>query len=207
MSDRITPPYRIETARTIVRCYQPTDAALLRQSLKESLDHLRPWLPWVKDEPESLEQKVQRLRQFRGKFDLNEEYVYGIFSPDESQLIGGTGLHDRIGPNALEIGYWIHRSHVNQGITTEVSAALVKVAFEICKLDRVEIRCDPKNLASARVPEKLGFTHEATLRDRLTNVEGEPCATMIWSLFADDFANSPCAESELRAYDALGNQY
>lgn len=55
------PAYRIETKRLVVRCYNPSDAQLLAEAIAASLKHLRPWMPWARDEPESLEDKVKRL--------------------------------------------------------------------------------------------------------------------------------------------------
>jgi RimJ/RimL family protein N-acetyltransferase len=104
------------------------------------------------------------LRRMRSNFDLNVDFVYGIFSHQGNQLLGGTGLHPRLGAGALEIGYWIHKDHVNQGYATEATAALTKIAFEIHKVDRVEIHCSVENIRSAAVPRKLGYFCEATLR-------------------------------------------
>ncbi|GAG72378.1 unnamed protein product, partial [marine sediment metagenome] len=72
-------------------------------------------MPWVKNEPEELKVKIERLRVFRADFDLSKNYVYGVFDPYETELVGGTGLHPRVGSNAFEIGYWIHVNHVNKG--------------------------------------------------------------------------------------------
>lgn len=200
------PAYRIETERTIIRCYQPNDAALLKQALDESLDHLREWMPWAMDEPEPTSKKVERIRKFRAEFDLGRDFVYGVFNLAEDQVIGGTGLHNRLDGNALEIGYWIHAVHVNHGIATEISAALVKTAFEVLKVERVEIHCDPKNLPSAAVPRKLGFTHDATLRRRGMDPLGKPIDTMIWSIFVDEYSTSPAATASIKVYDVSGRQ-
>src|SRR5262249_40866899 len=151
------------------RCYNPSDAEMLHAAVHSSLEQLRPWLPWIKTEPLTLDQRVQRLREFRGKFDLGQNYVFGIFSRDEGHLLGGTGYHPRIGPRALEIGYWVHSAHTRQGIATEAASALTHVGFELLKLARMEIRCDPDNLASAAVPLKLGYRHDATLRKCLVS--------------------------------------
>ena len=62
----LTPPYRIETARLVVRCWQPTDAAALKEALDPSVEHLRPWLPWAHEEPKPLAEKAELLRSFRG---------------------------------------------------------------------------------------------------------------------------------------------
>jgi RimJ/RimL family protein N-acetyltransferase len=197
------PAYRIETKRLVVRCYNPSDAQLLAESITESVEHLRPWMPWVHSEPEPLEMKVQRLKRFRGLFDLGQDFIYGIFNPDESKLLGGTGLHTRLGASGLEIGYWIHRDHINQGLVTESSAALIKVAFEIIRVHRVEIHCDTANFASAAIPRKLGFTHEGTLRARTQFLDSWH-DSMVWGLLENEYPDSPSSKAEIRAFDADG---
>ena len=205
------PAYRIETARLVIRCWEPADAPLLKAAVEENLEHLRPWMPWIKDEPTDLQAKIASMRRFRGNFDLGQDFIYAVFDVDESYVIGGTGLHTRAeltAPefSAREIGYWVHKDHTNQGLATEITAALTKVAFEVDQVDRVEVRCEPQNVRSAAVPRKLGFQHEATLARRLKTTAGEPRETMIWTLFAGDYPASPCAESQLVAYDIIGRQ-
>jgi RimJ/RimL family protein N-acetyltransferase len=199
------PAYRIETKRLVVRCYHPSDAPLLAESVTESLEHLRPWMPWVYNEPEPIEEKVQRLKLFRGNFDLGQNFTYGIFNPEETKLIGGTGLHTRLGENELEIGYWIHKDYINQGLVTEATAALVKVAFEMIHVHRLEIHCDPENFASAAIPRKLGFTHEGTLRAK-TRFLDSWSDSMIWGLLEVEYPDSPSSKAEIRAFDANGQQ-
>jgi RimJ/RimL family protein N-acetyltransferase len=198
------PAYRIETPRLVLRCYQPTDAPLLQAAIDSSLDELRPWMPWAWHEPVPVLQKAQLLRQFRGMFDHGQDYVYGIFSPDEKLVLGSTGLHPRLGAGAREIGYWIRAGHTGQGLATELAAALTRVGFEIERLHRVEIHCAPDNLRSARVPEKLGYTHEATLRQRVARNDGTLRDSMIWSLLAAEYPTSPAAAVPIRAFDLLG---
>lgn len=202
----ITPPYRIVTPRLVIRCYNPDDAKALETAIHASLDHLKPWMPWAHAEPEDFEAKVQRLRAFRGKFDLDQDYIHGIFAADESRLVGGTGLHPRIGPDALEIGYWIHADEAEKGYATESTAALTRVAFEVAGVRRVEIRCDPANAASVAIPRKLGFAHEATLRRRSATETGALRDSMIWSLFREDFPGTPASAAELQAFDAAGRR-
>ena len=199
------PAYRVETERLVIRCWEPRDAKLLKKAVDDSREHLRVWMPWADDDPEPLAVVIKRLRQFRAMFDLDKDYVYGVFSSDETQVVGGSGLHTRVGENAREIGYWIHVNHINHGYATEVSAALTKVAFEIDGMDRVEIHCSPLNLASASVPRKLGYVHEATLRRRGPIKDGEPVDSMIWSMHAADYPCSMPAQMDLQAFDATGN--
>jgi RimJ/RimL family protein N-acetyltransferase len=195
------------TERAVARCWEPRDAPFLKEAVDSSLDELRPWLPWALDEPQGLEEKVQLLRGFRGRFDLDESFVYGLFSRDESEVVGGSGLHRRVGEGAFEIGYWIRSSRAGQGLATEVTAALTRVGFEICEIDRIEIHCEPGNERSMRIPRKLGYTEEARLRRRLyAPPAGEPRDVVVFSMFRDTYAGLPAASAELEAFDAVGQR-
>ena len=207
MSDPIPgPAYRIHTRRLVIRCWNPADAPLLKTAVDQSLDHLRPWMPWAHGEPEDIQKRIELLREWRGKFDLGQDFVYGIFNQDETLVLGSTGLHTRAGEGAREIGYWIHKDHINQGFATETGAALTKVAFEIDYVTRVEIHCDPRNVRSAAIPRKLGFTHEAILRQRVPFADGRLYDTMIWTLLADEYPSSPVASVEIEAFDVIGRR-
>jgi RimJ/RimL family protein N-acetyltransferase len=198
-------PYRIETERLVIRCWEPRDAPLLKHALDSSLQHLRPFMDWAHDEPEPVEAKAERLRGFRSLFDTGESFVMGIFDLTEVQVLGGTGLHPRIGPGGLEIGYWVRASATRQGFATETAAALTRVGFEICEADRIEIRIEPRNQASFGVPRKLGFAEEATLRRRLPGKAGGPLRDVtIFTLFREEF--DPAIARRFRAFDARGEQ-
>jgi RimJ/RimL family protein N-acetyltransferase len=201
-------PYRIETERLVLRCYDPEDAPLLKDAVDRSLEHLRPWMPWTPDEPEPLDAVYERLREFRARYDRDENWTMGAFSADESRLVGGTGLHpSREGDEGREIGYWIAADAVRQGLATELTAALTRVGLELLALDRIVIRVDPANEPSDRVPAKLGFTKEATLRRRLPVKGGSALRDAnIWVMFRDDLAGSPVERYGYTAYDALGRR-
>jgi RimJ/RimL family protein N-acetyltransferase len=199
------PPYRIETERLVIRCYEPRDAPLTKDAVDTSREHLRPWMPWADNDPITLEQQMDLLRVFRSEFDAAENFAYGIFSADETEQVGGTGLHPRIGPGGLEIGYFVRASATRQGYITESTAALTRAGFEICGADRIEIRIEPGNDASMGIPRKLGFVEEATLKRRLPGRGDGPLRDVtIFTLFREDF--DPAIASGLRAFDALGRQ-
>jgi RimJ/RimL family protein N-acetyltransferase len=198
-------PYRIQTERLVVRCYEPRDAPLLKEAIDSSLEHLQPWMPWALDEPQTLEQKIELVELFGSSFDAGENFTYGIFAADEAELFGGTGLHPRVGPGGLEIGYWVRASATRQGIVTESTAALTRAGFEVCEADRIEIRIEPRNEASFGVPRKLGFVEEATLRRRLPGREGGPLRDVtIFTMFREAFDAS--IAPGIRAFDARGEQ-
>ena len=87
----------IELAQ-LIEAQTPFDGVFLgdRESLKLAVDgslaHLKPWVPWAANEPTPLDQKVAWLRKCRGEFDLGLDYLFGVFSRDESEVIGGAGL-------------------------------------------------------------------------------------------------------------------
>ena len=191
----------------MARCWEPRDAPLLKEAVDSSIDHLLPWMPWAADEPQTLDEKVQLLRRFRGQFDLGQNFVYGLFSRDESEVVGGSGFHKRVGDDAFEIGYWIRASREGEGLTTEVTAALTRVGFELCGVDRIEIQCEPANERSMRIPLKLGYREEARMRRRLYAAPGsEPRDVVVFTLFRNELAESPAASAQLEAYDALGRR-
>lgn len=204
MNDPTGPAYRIETNRLVVRCYDPADAPWVKEAVEASLEHLKPWMPWAHIDSQTLQDRIKLLRTFRAEFDLDQDYVYGIFNAAETRLIGGTGLHTRQGPQIREIGYWIRADSLRQGYAAESAAALVRVAFEIDRVQRVEIRCDPKNTASAAIPARLGFTSEGILQHQ-SEFLGEPRDTQVWGLTRAAYPGSPAAQAEIRAFDVVGN--
>jgi RimJ/RimL family protein N-acetyltransferase len=199
-------PYRIYTPRLLLRCWEPADAPQLAEVVSRNLEHLRPWMAWASEENTQVNVQYERLRQARARFDLDQDYVYGIFGRDGQSIWGSTGLHTRAGDDALEIGYWIDKDRGSQGLATETSAALTKVAFEIFKVVRVEIHCDPGNLASAAIPRKLGYTLEATLRQRSTDFYGNLSDSMIWSLLAAEYPSSPSASQAIETFDGANRR-
>ena len=196
--------YRVETDRLVLRCWSPGDAPVLRAALDACDAHLRPMIPFMKDEPRSLQQTARWLREIRAAFDLGQMFRYAVFDAKEQKLLCENMLLARVGPGGLEIGYWTHKDAIGRGIANEATCAMIRVAFEIEKVKRVEIMCAPENSASASIPARLGFTHEATLKKRALDSDGEVRDLMVWSLFAEEYPSSPAAKITLRAFNCMG---
>ena len=168
----------IEHAPVTLRRYRAEDADALFCAVTESLDHLRPWMPWAADY--SRESAQEYLDGSIKGWDEGTEYNYAILTaiPGGSALAdralagrelagrelagralaGSIGLMTRCGPGGLEIGYWVHRAYTGRGLATTATAALVEQAFGLPGVDWVEIVHDELNLASGQIPRKLGFT-------------------------------------------------
>ena len=199
-------PYRVVTDRLELRCWAPSDAPRLKAAIDANVEHLRGFMPWAYDEPTPVAEMAERLRGFRAAFDRDEDYIYGIWH--DGEVAGGCGFHRRVGPGALEIGYWIRRERTRLGLATEMASALTRAAFEVCGAERVEIHVDPRNVASLGVPRRLGFLEEATLRRRLPPCPpGAPRGDVtIFSMLEEEFRASPLAAFPLEAYDLLGDR-
>jgi Acetyltransferases, including N-acetylases of ribosomal proteins len=153
----LRPPSHIALSGLTLRAWSPTDAPRLAATLAASDAHLRAWTPWVIDGREPGLTLEQRLQRHADAFVDGTEWVYGLFDPTTGEVLGGAGLYPRVGPDAVELGYWLSVRHTGRGLATRAAAALTDVALTAPEIRRVEIRCDPRNVPSARVPERLGY--------------------------------------------------
>lgn len=175
-------PHSFDTARLTIRCPMPGDGPALNAAILESLEELRPWMPWAKTAP-TLEESEIHVRKNHAKFLAREDMPLLLFLKGTNTVIGGSGLHrmDWSVPR-FEIGYWLRSSFARQGYMTEAVAGITEFAFEVLGAKRVEIRCDANNVRSAAIPQRLGFTHEGTLRhDDRHHLSGELRDTMIFA--------------------------
>jgi len=187
------PPQRVDTERLVLRCWQPSDAPRLKAAIDASLPELLPWIPWAVHEPSPLAAVEQRLITFRDTFAIGPNWAFGLFDREEAEVLGGIGLHARVGPTALEIGYWVRTDVAGRGYATEAAGALTPVALAM-GAGHLEIHCDPLNLASAGVAAKLGYRHAATRPRDFPAPGGERRDTMIWVWPRDAEPYQPPAE-------------
>lgn len=175
------PPERIALEGMVLARLTADDAVAVSEAVVASLEHLGPWMPWATPEGTSLEAQRQRLLGPASAWTPGSDYGYGIFGPD-GRLVGGIGLHRRIGRSALEIGYWVHVDHTRRGIATSAARALTDTGFALRGIERMEIHCDEANLASAAVPRRLGYRLTARL-DHEPEAPGETGTRLIWVVY------------------------
>ena len=199
------PPYLIRTPRMTLRCFRPEDAALRKDAVDHSGAHLALSFPPGADGPMSLERHAAQIRQLRSAFDADEARSYAALNKEETRLLGEVGLHGRrSGIGALEISYWLRKDACGQGLATEMACALIRCAFELDGVVRVDLMCAPENTRSAAMARRLGFTLEGRLRQRQL-VPHRPRTDLIsYSMLGEDFPMSPAAVLPLEAFDFLG---
>lgn len=89
-------------------------------------------------------------------------------------------------PQVAEIGYIVVPGQEAQGIARECVTAFVTHLFRAEGFHRIFADTDPRNAASNRLLEKLGFTREAHLRDAMQTHIGW-CDSWLWGLLADEW--------------------
>ena len=166
-------PKKIETPRLYLRPCLPGDGLDVYEAIVRSRNELKPWLPFAQHEP-SIEALEKNVLKAYADFILKEDIRLHIYRKEDDQFIGSTGLH-RINWDIpkFEIGYWIDTGYSKKGYITEVVERLTKFAFNHYGAMRIEIRCDPNNLTSKRIPEKLRFTLEGTLHNDALSADGQ----------------------------------
>ena len=96
----------------------------------------------------------------------SDDFKRLLMISDQEAIIGSLWIFKPVPYfDALEIGYiLLGREHWGKGLMTEAAGLVVDYLFTSSRVNRLEIRCDVENRASARVAEKLGFTHEGIAR-------------------------------------------
>jgi RimJ/RimL family protein N-acetyltransferase len=181
------PPACIETPRLMLRSWSSDDAPALARALEASRPELMRWTPWVLAESESIAALQRRLERFAHHFATGVEWRYAILRRDEDgPPVGECGLFPRVGPGALEIGYWLATNATQRGFATEAAAAVGDHAFHLRGIERLEIRCAPANDASIRVPQRLGY-RARTEPAHESPANGRPGGdVIIWERLRDD---------------------
>jgi RimJ/RimL family protein N-acetyltransferase len=155
-------------------------------ALAISLSELQRWLPWAHTMP-TAEDEIAVLTAGMAAFNADEEWAYMLYELESGELVGGAGLHRRVGPGAVEIGYWVRSDRTHRGYATSAARALTDAAFKHrSDIERVEIHMDQANLRSAAVPAKLGFRLERE-DDREVLAVGESGRGFVWVLTRPDW--------------------
>jgi RimJ/RimL family protein N-acetyltransferase len=183
-------PDTILGPRVMLRPRRAGDGPATWEAIEESREQLRLWLPWA-DATRTPEDAEASARRAQGRWLLREDLQVSVWENAMGRLLGGSGLH-RINWEIprFEIGYWLRTSAQGQGFMTEAVALLCRLAFETLGANRVEIRCDARNLKSAALPGRLGFVHEATLRNESRDHFGELRDSLIFALTPQDYSEN-----------------
>jgi RimJ/RimL family protein N-acetyltransferase len=174
-----SPPETIKLSAGILTRIRPSDADEIASAVAASLGHLRPWMPWATEAAAQPAAQYERGLAAEALWEAGSDFIY-VLRPDEAgPVIGNFGLHTRVGPGAVEMGYWMHASYVRQGYATAAADALTEAALVLPGVDRVEIHTDEANTASAAIPARLGYRQER-IDTRAPEAPSESGRLQIW---------------------------
>jgi [ribosomal protein S5]-alanine N-acetyltransferase len=179
-------PPAFDTARLQVRGVQAHDLPALQ--VVNGDDRVTRFLPY---------DRWQSAQDAQGWFDrMQAMQVAGtalqfvIVRRDDDLAIGSCLLFRFETSSArAEIGYVLGHAFWGQGLMAEALTGLVDCAFTRLNLRRLEAEVDPRNTASSRVLERVGFVHEGLLRQRWV-VRGEACDSARFGLLRHEWPDS-----------------
>lgn len=94
----------------------------------------------------------------------DEDIIYGIIDISTNKLIGHFTYNSWFMVDTFEIGWVLNKNYHNKGIITEVAKKVMEYAFNVDKIHRLVATCQPENLASKRVCEKIGLRLEGLFK-------------------------------------------
>ncbi|MDH4036065.1 MAG: GNAT family N-acetyltransferase [Candidatus Krumholzibacteria bacterium] len=173
----------LETARLLLRPLRGSDGDRLFRIFSD-LKVMRYWNtePWTSPDeaPSHIGRELTAMR--------TGEYIsLGVVRKDTETLIGTCTLFDMMEHcRRAEVGYSLASDSWGNGYMQEALTALLDYAFAELNMNRVEADVDPRNIASVKCLERLGFLREGLLRERWI-VAGEVSDTAFYGLLLKDW--------------------
>ncbi len=163
---------------------------------RRSKSFLQPWEPtWP---PDSLSRGSfrRRIEQTEREARDGSARSFLILLRDSETVVGGLTIsHIRRGVSqTASLGYWLGEMHTSKGFMTEALTAAIPFAFTELKLHRIEAACLPKNDASRRLLERLGFQEEGQARGYL-KIDGRWQDHVLFGLLEEDWPSGATAGS------------
>ena len=139
------------------------------------------------------EQAVRRIEQLERDRETSEFYSWAVTQNGSDALIGTVSLfaiHRE--QRRAEIGYALSSALWGRGYATEMLRPAIDFAFTTLDLERLEADIDPRNEASCRLIERVGFVREGLLRERW-RVAGEVTDSAMYGLLRREYVGSAVA--------------
>ncbi|NLP52518.1 GNAT family N-acetyltransferase [Bacillus sp. RO1] len=174
-------PSEFTTDRLLIRMPLPGDGPAVHEAINHSLPELKPWMIFAQQE-QRVEDVEANIRESHAQFLQRKDLRLMVFLKETGEFVASSGLHriDWSIPK-FEIGYWIDSRHSGKGYITEAVEGISQFAFEQLGANRVEIRCDSKNVKSRAVAERAGYTLEGILENSERDVNGELRDTCVFA--------------------------
>ena len=128
--------------------------------------------PWGPNSEEESEEFVKQVI-VDAKKKPRSRFVFAIILRGNGNMIGAAELNIQDYSNKIgEIGYIINPDFWGMGYATEAAKLVIEFSFKNFNLHRIYATCDPRNVASSKVLEKIGMTKEGRIREDLLLKDG-----------------------------------
>jgi RimJ/RimL family protein N-acetyltransferase len=174
------PPERIDGGDFVLRRTRLADAQLIANTVAANLGRLSAWMVWAVPAAGTVQEQRRRIPQTMARWDAGTSFQYLALHADTGTHLGNFGLERRVGPRAVELGYWLAEDATGYGYATAAARALTDVALNLSDVDRVEIHCDAANFRSLLVPRRLGYRLDRIEEDDV-RAPAESGRSMIWT--------------------------
>ncbi|MDY7087288.1 MAG: GNAT family protein [Actinomycetota bacterium] len=173
----------IATERLVLRRFRPADAPVLA-AYRSDPDVAR-YQSW--DAPFPLLRAETAVANFIAS-DPGKPgwFQYAVERAADRVLVGDVAVHLHDNLKQAEIGFTVAKEHQRHGYAREAVTAVLDHLFRLQGLHKVAGECDSRNVASASLMERLGFTREGLLRQQ-TYIKGEWTDDLIYGLLADEW--------------------
>jgi [ribosomal protein S5]-alanine N-acetyltransferase len=152
-----------ETERLFLKIIDETYDQKVLDYYIRNREFLNEWEPIRDDEFYTIENHRNLIEKDRISIEAGNQLRFWIFKKDESDEIIGSVAFSNIVRGAFlscHLGYKLDRDEINKGYATEAIKKGIDIIFKDYKLHRIEANIMPKNKASLKVVEKLGFYNE-----------------------------------------------
>lgn len=153
---------RIDGELCYIRSLEVSDARAVLDLRVNNRKFLEPYEPSRQALFFTLAAQKAHLEAAARQWESDLAYAFGIFDPDTDEMVGRVALSNIVWAawqNAT-LGYFIAERYNGRGIATEAVRSACGFAFGQARLHRVQAGVMPRNKASIRVLEKVGFRHE-----------------------------------------------
>lgn len=176
----MSPDYQIITPELVLRLIDNEESAELQQCVTQS-PSLHQWIDWC-HEQFSIDDAERFILATRLNWVKGDAYGFGIFCRSTRQLVGMVAINELYHTfNMASIGYWISDRAQRKGYAKKAVLALSEFCFAQLKLTRIEIVCDPENVASQKLIEACGAQFECRAKNRFL-FAGKPKTGMVYSI-------------------------
>lgn len=151
----------LETERLRIREFQQSDYEAVYEYSSDP--EVVQYMPFGPNTPQQAQDFLDRVISNQ-KMENRIDFEMAVTLKENNMLIGGCRVN-KVDDIKAHIGYIFNKNYWGKGYATETAKALVDFGFNELDVHRVYATCEPDNIASKRVLEKVGMVLEGRLRE------------------------------------------